>query len=138
MGYSEGFRRSVLGLCIVGAVSAAWSQTLQPVPQADVERLAERIQAWDAARPARPRRVLVFWRCEGFVHGKALEYGNETLKLATKAFAATCRTITRFSRLKIWQYDAVVLNNTTALDTRANPFIEPALIDYVRADKAWP
>lgn len=136
MGYSEGFRRSVLGLCIAGAVSAAWSQTLQPVPQADVERLAERIQAWDAARPARPRRVLVFWRCEGFVHGKALEYGNETLKLATKAFAADLSNdYAVFAPENLAKYDAVILNNTTALDTRANPFIEPALIDYVRSGK---
>jgi hypothetical protein len=69
MGYSASFRSSVLGLCIAGAASAAWPQTLQPVPQADVAQLVERIHAWDAARPARPRRVLVFWRCEGFVHG---------------------------------------------------------------------
>ena len=136
MGYSASFHSRVLGLCVAGAASAAWSQTLQPVPQADAEQLAERISAWDAARPARPRRVLVFWRCEGFVHGKALEYGNETLTRAGKAFAADLSNdYAVFAPENLAKYDAVVLNNTTALDTREHPFIEPALIGYVQSGK---
>jgi len=136
MGYSASFHSRVLGLCVAGAASAAWSQTLQPVPQADAEQLAERISAWDAARQARPRRVLVFWRCEGFVHGKALEYGNETLTRAGKAFAADLSNdYAVFAPENLAKYDAVVLNNTTALDTREHPFIEPALIGYVQSGK---
>lgn len=131
------FRRHVvLGLCIVGMVSAVWSQMLQPVPQTDVERLDARIQAWDAAQPARPRRVLVFWRCEGFVHRQALEYGNETFKRATKAFTADLSNdYAAFMPENLTKYDAVILNNTTALNTRAHPFIETALTDYVQSGK---
>ncbi len=89
-------------------------------------------------RPARDA-CWSFWRCEGFVHGKALEYGTRRSNSPPRRLQRTCRTITRSSRPKnLAKYDAVILNNTTALDTRANPFIEPALIDYVRSGKAWP
>lgn len=129
----------VIGLLAVGLASAVLAQTLTPLPQQDVDQLAALVGTQAAAKPAQPRHILVFWRCEGFVHGKALEYGNKALELAaarTHAFSADfSNDYAAFRPGSLAKYDAVVLNNTTQLNTTDNPFIEPALVDFVRSGK---
>ena len=123
---------------LAGAMSAA-AQDLTPVPQEQADQISALIGAQLTAQPVKARRVLVFWRCEGFVHSKALEYGNKALELAaakTKAFTADFSK--DYAALKpdnLAKYDAIVLNNTTGLNTPENPFIEPALTAFVKAGK---
>ncbi|HOR98556.1 MAG TPA: ThuA domain-containing protein [Kiritimatiellia bacterium] len=130
-------------LCIIYAISGAAlvasAQTLHPVPQADAERIGELVETWVPARSSRARRVLVFWRCEGFVHGRAIEYGNRALEIAasqTRAFTADfSREYEALTPERLARYDALVLNNTTALNTRQHGFLEPALTAFVRSGK---
>ncbi len=131
--------RSAVGLLAVGLACRAAAQNLTPVPQDKADQMAALIGDRLTARPAKARRVLVFWRCEGFVHGKALEYGNKAFELAaaqTKAF--TVDLSNDYEALKpesLARYDAVVLNNTTGLKTQENRFLEPGLVAFVRSGK---
>lgn len=109
------------------------------VTAADEAQLVSMIGTALAAKPAQPRRVLVFHRCEGFVHGEGLVYGNKAIELAAKAgafqadftvdYAAVC------DKANLFKYDAVVLNNTTRLKTKENPAFVPNLLEFVKAGR---
>lgn len=134
--------RLPLGLLSAAALAlalAASAQNLKPVPQEDVDTLNALVGTAPTAKPAKARRILVFWRCEGFVHGKGIEYGNQAIASAasrTKAYHADFSSdYADLRRANLDTYDAVVLNNTTQLNTQEHRFIEPDLIAYVRSGK---
>ena len=139
--------RAATGLLAVGLAVSAAGQELKEVPQEDVAKLEAIIGPQLSAKPAKPRRVLVFWRCEGFVHGKAIEYGNKAFQIAadkTKAFSVDFSNDYAALRPEnLAKYDAVVLNNTTGLKTHkqggleepGNTFLEPALLNFARSGK---
>jgi len=139
MGYTTNLFRTLVGVCALGAGLSAHAQNLNPVPADDIAQLDALLDARQTVKPAKHRRILVFWRCEGYVHGKALEYGNQALERAaakTKAFEADFSN--DYESLKadnLAKYDAVVLNNTTGLNTQENRFIEPDLVAFVRNGK---
>ncbi len=132
--------RAAIGLLAVGGTLAtATAQNLEPVPQEQIDQISALLGPQLTAKPAKARTLLVFWRCEGFVHGKALEYGNKALELAaakTKAFKVDFTN--DYEALKpanLAKYDALVLNNTTGLKTQENRFVEPAIVDFVKSGK---
>lgn len=131
--------RAAAGLLAASVAMTAAAQDLKPVPQEQIDQISTLVGTQLTARPAKARRILVFWRCEGFVHGSALEYGNKALEIAaakTKAFAADFSN--DYEALKpanLDKYDAVVLNNTTGLKTQENRFLESALVAYVKSGK---
>jgi len=109
----------------------------QEVPQlspADLEKIEAAIPAKAAAAPKQPRRVLVFWRCEGFFHGSGIAGGNKALELMGQKTGAFQVDIARdydvFTPANLAKYDAVVLNNTTGLKMSAEQ--QQALLDFVR------
>jgi len=88
----------------------------------------------DAAKPAKPRKLLVFYLTEGFVHA-SIPYGNEAIKeLGEKTGAYTAdfsEDMSVFTPAKLDQYDAIVFNNTTGLKF-VDPAARQALLDYVK------
>lgn len=71
-----------------------------------------------AARPEKPRRVLIFSRTEGFVHGciPVAEFAFEALGRTTGAYAAEVSTdMAAFSPENLARFDAVLFNNCTRL-----------------------
>ena len=92
------------------------------------------------AKPAKARRVLVFSRCEGYVHGEGIVYGNKALEIAAKktgAFQADFTTdyASINDKANLFKYDAVVLNNTTLLKTKDNPAFAPNLLEFVKSGR---
>ena len=97
-----------------------------------------------AAKPARPRRVLVLNKCAGFIHtpipltAKMIElFGNRT-----KAWSTTVTfDPADINQKNLQQYDALVLNSTTGAflddpnDPAATEARKKALIDFVRSGK---
>lgn len=71
-----------------------------------------------ASKPATDRKILVFYRCEGFIH-TSIPFGNHALKvIAEKTGAFTADFSDQYSVFtpeKLAGYDAIVFNNTTAL-----------------------
>lgn len=135
------FVRAATGLLAVGLAVNAAGQTLSPVPQEDITKLEGMIGSKLTAKPAKARRILVFWRCEGFVHQKGLDYGNKALEIAAeKAKAFKVDFSNDYAALKpenLAKYDALVLNNTTGLKTQPPDFgfVENALVNFVRSGK---
>lgn len=92
------------------------------------------------AKPAKARKILVFSKCEGFVHGEGIVYGNKALEIAaakTGAFQADFTTdyVSINDKANLFKYDAVVLNNTTRLKTKENPAFVPNLIEFVKGGR---
>ncbi len=93
------------------------------------------------AKPAQPRKMLVFWKCEGFFH-TSIPVANEALKMMgekTGAFQVTAVTddYSVFTAESLKQFDIICLNNTTHLkfDPKATPDRCQALLDFVKSGK---
>lgn len=91
------------------------------------------------AKPTQPRKLLVFFRCEGFCHGESIVVGNEALRIAaeqTGAFQVDfSRDYQALTAENLKRYDALVLNNTTHLKLKDKPAISPALRSFVESGK---
>lgn len=133
-------KRNVLG-ALLGCftATAVHAQNLPNVKPEQSAQLDKEIGAALTAKPAKARRVLVFWKCEGFVHGEAIAVGNEALRLATektKAFQADFSNDYEALRLaNLEKYDALVLNNATGLKENEHRFLMPDLTAFVKSGK---
>jgi hypothetical protein len=114
----------------------------KPPPAVSVEdavKLEALIGGSLTAKPAKPRKVLVFSKCEGFVHGDGIVYGIKALELAAKTGAFQADFTTDYAALNdkanLFTYDAVVLNNTTRLKTKDHPALVPNLLEFVKGGR---
>lgn len=131
----------VAGLCLSTALWAESPKELRQLKDEEIARIKEAMPAKAVAKPAQPRKMLVFWRCETFYHtvvpvaNKALEIMGEK----TGAFEVTAVTddYSVFTADTLKQFDAVCLNNTTSLkfDPQATPERCKALMDFVKGGK---
>ncbi len=89
------------------------------------------------AKPAKPRKLLVFFRTEGFVHG-SIPYCNEAIKeMGEKTGAYTADfsdDMSVFTPDNLKQYDGVLFNSTTQLKF-ADEANRTALLDFVKSGK---
>lgn len=111
----------------------------QPIPAADRAKIAELIDGLKLAKPATPKKILVFWRCEGFAHGKSIEYGNAMYEVATeKGYfkADLSNNYADLSAENLAKYDILVLNNTTGLKYKEHD-LEKVLTEFVRGGKGY-
>lgn len=104
----------------------------------DVEKIEAALPEAATARPKKPRRVLVFWRCEGFFHGSGIAAGNRALELmGNKTGAYRAEFSDDYAALdpgNLAAYDAVIFNNTTQLKFD-DPARHQALLDFVHGGK---
>jgi type 1 glutamine amidotransferase len=111
----------------------------QPIPAADRAKIAELIDGLKLAKPATPKKILVFWRCEGFAHGKSIEYGNAMYEIASeKGYfkADLSNNYADLSAENLAKYDILVLNNTTGLKYKEHD-LEKVLAEFVRGGKGY-
>jgi type 1 glutamine amidotransferase len=87
---------------------------------AKLAKIEEALPAKAGATPKKPRKILVFWRCEGFFHAGGIAAGNKAIELmGTKTGAYTADISRDYASLEaanLANYDALVFNNTTQLD----------------------
>ena len=129
------------GLALAAAAVTAAPEKPQPewkpVPDEAVAKMQAALPAKPVVAPAQPRKLLVFYRCEGFPHG-SIPYCNKLMELMgekTGAFGVTLsRDMSVFTAENLKQYDAILLNNTTSLKF-ADPAARQALLDFVRGGK---
>ncbi len=95
--------------------------------------IAEAVPGEATAKPQKTRRVLAFYRCEGFIHG-SIPHGNQALLemgRKTGAFSVDLAdTYDVFTPGNLKKYDCIVLNNTTHM-TFPSPSQMNAFMDFV-------
>ncbi len=109
-----------------------------PLSEGDLAKIAAAIPQ-RAAKPLHPRRLLVFFRTEGYVHD-SIPFGNEALKeMGEKTGAYTADfsdDMAVFTPENLKQYDGILFNSTTKL-AFADPAQRQALLDFVKSGKGF-
>jgi len=124
---------------IVSGASAASAAQSRPaaVPVAVIDKISAAMPLRPPARPARPRKLLVFWLCKGFFHG-SIPVGNKAFEIMgeeTGAFQVTfSNDMAVFTPDKLKAFDAILFNNTTRLDFPKKAQ-RKALMDFVKGGK---
>ena len=88
-----------------------------------------------AADAVNAKKVLVFSKCEGFNHKASIAACKQRMAEEAQKGAFTVDFSDDYAAFKIEnlvKYDALVLNNTTCLKTKANPHVAPAIASFVR------
>ncbi|MFC1498186.1 ThuA domain-containing protein [Verrucomicrobiota bacterium] len=90
-----------------------------------------------SVEPVKPRKILVFWLCQGWKHGSisAINKTFEIMSEKTKAFDVVLSDdMSMFDAENLKQFDAIVLNNTTKLKFE-NPAHKKSFIEFVKGGK---
>ena len=125
---------------LTGTLQAASPAKLREVTAEEVQKIERAIPRRATIRTSEPRKMLVFWRCEGFFH-KSIPVVNKTFELMGEKTGTYDVVITDdysvFTPGKLRQFDAVCLNNTTELlfNPQENPERCKALMDFVKGGK---
>lgn len=105
-------------------------------PTAEHKALIEANLPTATAKPKAPRKVLVFYRCEGFIH-TSIPFGNHALKSIaekTGAFSADfADQYEVFTKENLARYDAILFNSTTAL--KPDDAQKAAILDFINGGK---
>ena len=127
-------------LLLTNTLQAASPAKLREVTPEEVQKIEKAMPRRATVRVSAPRKLLVFWRCEGFFHG-SIPVVNKALEIMGKKTRTFEVVITDdysvFTTEKLKQFDAVCLNNTTGLkfDPKENPERCKALMDFVKSGK---
>jgi len=110
---------------------------LPEITAADLEKIEAALPAKATAAPKSTRKILVFWRCEGFFHGSGIAAGNKAIELMGQKTGAYTVDISReydvFEADNLKKYDVVVFNNTTK--TELSETYKQNLLAFVRSAK---
>lgn len=105
-------------------------------PDAGQRSLIEANLPTATAEPKAARKILVFYRCEGFIH-TSIPFGNHAIKtIAEKSGAFSADFSDQyevFTKENLARYDALVFNSTT--DLVPNEAQRAAILDFVRGGK---
>ena len=113
------------------------AEKFKPISTAQQQAIAAAVPDAATAKPKSPRRILLFWRCEGFIHSSIPQGNLAVQEMANKTGAFTvdlADTYDVFDSENLAKYDAILLNNTSHLQ-----FPEPsqlnAFLDFVSGGK---
>ena len=110
---------------------------LGPLSEDAIQKIAEAAPSTGTSTPKKERKILVFWRCGGFVH-TSINEGNEALRVMgekTKAFSSDFSDdYAVFTKENLAQYDLLLFNNTTHLNFPEESMKE-AIVDFVAQGK---
>ena len=138
-------RRILLGVGILAFCSIAYAdrweeekaKRFKGLPEKIQSEIADAVPTELAAKPKQERRILVFYRCEGFIHG-SIPHANESVRAMgekTGAFRVDfADTYDVFEASNLAKYDAILLNNTSHMQF-VTPAQEAAFMDFVAGGK---
>ncbi len=113
--------------------SAAFNK---PVTKEEKNKIADAIPKKPTSTPRQDRKILVFSRCEGFIH-KSIPYGKEALAIMaskTGAFSVEFNDDYEvFSEKNLKSYDAILFNNTTGLTPDKEQ--QEAIMHFIKSGK---
>ncbi len=113
------------------------AKRFKPISDEQRDAIAKAIPATASAAPQKSRRILVFYRCEGFIH-TSIPHGNLALQeMGNKSGAYSADladTYDVFTPENLKQYDCILLNNTTHMQF-PSPAQHNAFLDFVSEGK---
>ena len=115
---------------------AAPGQVFPPLTEAEIASVESALPE-KASAPTSPRRVLIFFRTEGFVHGSipVSRFALQRIGEKTGAYTSVASDdMAMFDRANLATFDAVVFLNSTGLRFD-NPAHRQALLDFIHAGK---
>jgi type 1 glutamine amidotransferase len=125
----------------VGTLQAESPEKLRDLKPEEIRNIERAMPNKPTIKVSEPRKMLVFWRCEGFFH-KSIPVVNEALKIMgrrTGAFEVTVCTddYSVFTAEKLKQFDVICFNNTTHLKFHPEETPErcKALMDFIKGGK---
>ncbi|HSI85982.1 MAG TPA: ThuA domain-containing protein [Candidatus Methylacidiphilales bacterium] len=125
-----------LSPCAMALLRAEPGHVFPPLKTEELARITSALPKEPRVKPAKPRRILVFYRTEGYVHA-SIAHANETFKQLgekTGAFSVEIsEDMAAFEPDNLKKFDAVLLNNTTGLKMES-PAQRQALLDFVIKD----
>ncbi len=121
--------------------ASSWEQRkaerFKPISQADRDAIAEAVPDEATAKPRKARRILAFYRCEGFIH-TSIPHGNLAVqKMADKTGAFSvdlADSYDVFTTDNLAQYDCILLNNCSGLQFPTPKHLN-AFMDFVAGGK---
>ncbi len=131
----------MIALCVslVGSCAFAGSpETLRTLKTEEIAKIQSALPTKTTVK-AEPRKMLVYWKCEGFYH-TVIPVANEAVKLMGEKTGAYSVVVTDdasvFTAENLKQFDAICFNNTTGLkfSPEKTPEICKAIMDFVKVD----
>jgi type 1 glutamine amidotransferase len=125
---------------LTSTLQAQSPEKLRDLKPEEVRKIEGALPAKATVEVAKTRKMLVFWRCEGFFH-RSIPVVNKAMELMGRKTGAYEVVITDdysvFTKENLRQFDAVCLNNTTGLkfDPATTPDRCEALMDFVKGGK---
>lgn len=117
--------------------AAGSPKQLRELTATELGKIEKALPAEAKAKPAKPRKILVFWLCNGYFH-ENIPVANKALELMGKKTGAFdvvfSDDMNVFDAGKLAEFDAVVFNNTTKLEFN-EPSRKQALMDFVKGGK---
>ncbi|NOX99367.1 MAG: ThuA domain-containing protein, partial [Verrucomicrobia bacterium] len=110
---------------------------LKPLTAEEKEKVAAAIPASSTVKAKKERKLLVFYRCEGYVHAaiSGANYAITELGKKTGAFTTDIRDdYSVFTDENLAQYDAILFNSTSRLKF-PNPKQREAILNFIRNGK---
>jgi len=129
---------AALAVSIASSSGFAAERQLKQLSETEIAQLEEVLPEKATVKPRQPRKLLIFWRCEGFFHEDAIVWSNKALEMIGEKTGAYTSVISddmaMFEPEKLQEFDAVFFNNTSALKFE-NQAHRQALLDFVRGGK---
>ncbi len=136
---------SLLASCLTvtgsTAARAASPEKLRDLKKEEIQQITAAMPTKPIVAPKTPRKMLIFWRCEGYFH-QSIPVANKALDIMgekTGAFTVTKVTddYSVFTKESLRQFDVICLNNTTHLkfDPKKTPERCAALMEFVKSGK---
>jgi len=124
---------------LVGAAMPAACAAAEPkLSDAEIQKIKDALPEKATVQPAKPRKVLMFCRCEGYKHTGGIQGANAAFRMMgekTGAFSTVESTeMSSFEPGALEPFDAVVFNNTTALKFQ-DPKHRETLMAFVKGGK---
>lgn len=117
--------------------AAGSPKQLPPVSEEVAGKIEAAVPATATAKPAKARKILVFWLCKGYFHD-CIPVANKVIEVMSRktgAFEAVFSDdMNEFTAEKLAGFDAVLFNNTTKLEFN-EPAQRQALMDFVKGGK---
>jgi len=118
-------------------VAKGGPRKLRPVKEADIKKLTDAAPKKATAKPLKPRKVLVFYLCQGYYHG-SIPVGVKCIEIMGQKTGAYETVISQdmsiFAADKLKDFDAIVFMNTTRLKFTDEGH-RTALLNFVKSGK---